>query len=127
MGKKAMYELRVVFLCGAVTGDPKYKKKFAGARETLQRMGCVVLDPTALPEGLQHDAYLQITLQMLRICDGVCVFNDWTNADGARAEIAEAIRLDLPIVRWADFQREYAAVKRELDEISRCIDGRAEF
>ncbi len=127
MGRKAMYELRVVFLCGAVMGDPKYKKKFVGARETLQRMGYVVLDPTALPEGLQHDAYLQITLQMLRICDGVCVFNDWTNSDGARAEIAEAIRLDLPIVRWADFQREYAAVKRELDEISRCIDGRAEF
>jgi hypothetical protein len=110
-------DMRVVFLSGAISSDNGYQDKFTYASITLQRMGYVVLNPALLPDGLQHDQYLRITLAMLHEADGVCAFNDWAESDGARVEIEEALHIGKPIIRWADFQKLFIEEKAEFDAI----------
>ena len=117
--KQAAEEMRVVFLSGAVTHDKNYREKFGLAEQVLSKMGYVVLSPAVLPDGLEYDEYLRITLAMLGEADGVCVFNDWAESNGARVEIEEALHKGMPIVRWADFQKIYLSAKAELDALNK--------
>lgn len=117
--RQAAEEMRVVFLSGAVTLDKNYREKFGLAEQVLNKMGYIVLNPAVLPDGLEYDEYLRITLAMLGEADGVCVFDDWSESNGARVEIEEALHKDMPIVSWLDFQKIYLSAKAELDELDK--------
>ena len=41
--------------------------------------------------------WLKGTMTLLRQCDAVAVFGDWHDSEGTRAELREAVSLDLPI------------------------------
>lgn len=117
--RQAAEEMRVVFLSGAITHDKNYREKFGLAEQVLGEMGYIVLNPAVLPDGLEYDEYLRSTLAMLHGADGVCVFDDWAESNGARTEIEEALHKDMPIVRWADFQKIYLSAKAELDALNK--------
>lgn len=117
--RQAAEEMRVVFLSGAVTLDKNYREKFGLAEQVLSKMGYIVLNPAVLPGGLEYDEYLRITLAMLSEADGVCVFDDWAESNGARVEIEEALHKGMPIVGWLDFQKIYLSAKAELDALDK--------
>lgn len=41
-----------IYIAGKITGDKRYKAKFAAAAKNLQTAGHVVLNPATLPAGL---------------------------------------------------------------------------
>ncbi len=41
-----------VYIAGKISGDPKYREKFAAEQELLEGQGHIVLNPAELPEGL---------------------------------------------------------------------------
>ena len=43
----------IVYLAGKITGDPGYRAKFRAAREKVEWMGHIALDPSVLPEGME--------------------------------------------------------------------------
>lgn len=71
----------------------------------LLMMGYAVHVPhanTAHMDGELPDAcFLQADLTVLRRCDLVVLVPGWRESEGARAEVAEARRLGIPVYEWA--------------------------
>lgn len=82
-----------VFICGKITGDPDYKRKFFDAEKALKDAGYAVMNPAILPsEGFEHDQYMTVTKAMLSVCDAAMYLNDWMDSPGAVEELEEATR-----------------------------------
>lgn len=68
----------VVFIAGPMTGYHNFNRdEFNAEARILEERGFTVLNPAILPDGLQHEQYLQITLSMLEQADGVFLLNGW--------------------------------------------------
>lgn len=93
------FEGKIVFISGAITGIDGYRKIFATAERWLLEQDCTVLNPAVLPpSGLEWDAYLRITMAMVREADVVYVLQNWEHSKGVREELALAARLDKEII-----------------------------
>ena len=66
------------------------------------KLGYAVICPhknTALLDGHCPDSvWLEGDLEMVRRCDVVVAMRDWVNSAGARAEVALANELDIPVI-----------------------------
>lgn len=87
----------IVYISGGITGVVDYKERFAAAEKRLKEKGYIVLNPAALPEGLTHEAYMQICLPMVRVADAIYLLADWQKSPGATAEFFAA-RKDKKII-----------------------------
>ena len=76
-----------VYLAGKITGDPGYRAKFQAARERVEWMGHIALDPSVLPEGMETADYMRICLAMLDSADAIAPLRSWTHSDGAAIEV----------------------------------------
>ena len=78
-----------VYISGAISNDPDYKRKFCNAEKYLTKKGHDVINPafvaTALPK-LEHEQYLHIDKSLIDICDAVYFLKDWGSSKGAREE-----------------------------------------
>lgn len=79
-----------VYIAGKITGDPGYREKFRAAREKVEWMGHVALDPSTLPEGMSPADYMRICTAMLDCADAIGLLQDWADSPGARCEMALA-------------------------------------
>ena len=77
-----------IYIAGKITGDKRYKAKFAAAAKNLQAAGHVVLNPAILPAGLEEWDYMQITLAMLNAADLAVFLPDYQESAGAMIEWA---------------------------------------
>ena len=69
---------------------------------------------TALFDGADDDSlWLQGDLEMLRRCDAVICTDDWKNSTGARAEVALAKELDIPVFETIQTLRHWLAESNE--------------
>jgi hypothetical protein len=72
------------------------------AGRALRRMGFHVFIPhcnSAHEDGQAPDShFLAEGLDFLRLCDAVVLLPGWEASEGARAEVAEAQRLDMPVM-----------------------------
>lgn len=82
-----------VYICGKITGDPDFKKKFYLAEYNFTSLGFVVLNPASLPAGLEYEDYMEICLSMVTVCDILYLLPDWETSPGARRERTRALRL----------------------------------
>lgn len=76
----------VVYLAGPITNVPKYWEAFDFADDVMHALGCVVLNPARLPEGLTNSEYMRICLQMVDTADVVLFLKGWDESDGAWLE-----------------------------------------
>ena len=67
-----------------------YKEIFDVMQKKLEAGGMTVINPAVLPDGLEHDKYMPICLQMIESADAILMFNDWENSKGAMLEKAYA-------------------------------------
>ena len=91
-------EGKIVFIAGAITGIADYKQIFAVAEQRLQKQDSIVLNPAVLPWGMEWEAYLQITKEMVRCADAIYVLQNWGNSRGVREELALAEQLGKEII-----------------------------
>jgi nucleoside 2-deoxyribosyltransferase len=103
---------KVIYIAGKYRGPTPWavEQNIRAAEEVAARvwaMGMVALCPHANSrhmEGVASDEhFLAGTLELMRRCDAVVLVPNWRDSAGARAEVAEAIRLGLPVVySWGD-------------------------
>ena len=87
-----------VYLAGKLTGDPGYRAKFRAARERVEWMGHIALDPSVLPEGMETADYMRICTAMLDSADAIGLLRDWADSPGAKCEMALAQYLGKRII-----------------------------
>lgn len=79
----------LIYISGAISNDPDYKRKFTDAEKKLTIQGHKVINPAfvgvVLPE-LSHNQYLHIDKAMIDICDAVYFLQGWGQSLGAREE-----------------------------------------
>ena len=75
-----------VFLSGPITNDPNYKEHFGSVAEKLTAKGHVVLNPAILPKGLETEEYMSLGLDMMDLCDCICMLKGWKDSRGANVE-----------------------------------------
>nr|DAP20327.1 MAG TPA: N-deoxyribosyltransferase [Caudoviricetes sp.] len=89
--------MKTVYLAGKITGDPNYREKFKIATEWLEAQGYIVLSPTLLPSvGFEYEAYMRMTLAMLKECDQVYFLSDWEESNGAKQEMDYVLKNNIP-------------------------------
>lgn len=76
------------YIAGKITGDEHYREKFRRAEERLQKEGFTVLNPAAMPEGMQPADYMRICIAMIDSADVVAFLPDYASSRGARLEWA---------------------------------------
>ena len=76
-----------VYIAGRITGDPRYREKFAEAEAALREVGHIPLNPAVLPEGMEKADYMRICTAMLDSADTISLLSDWTASPGAQLEL----------------------------------------
>lgn len=75
-----------VYISGPITGTKNYAMRFAEAEARLEKMGFSVFNPARvnaeLPENLEHEEYMEMSMAMLGMCDGIYMLNGWRDSEG---------------------------------------------
>ena len=76
-----------VYIAGRITGDPRYREKFAEAEAALREVWRIPLNPAVPPEGMEAEDYMRICTAMLDSADAIGLLGDWTDSPGAQLEL----------------------------------------
>lgn len=80
-----------IYISGAMRSCPTtYKRKFNEAAKRINANGDIAVNPAILPNGLDHERYMPICLDMIDGADAILMLKDWTTSKGARLEKAYA-------------------------------------
>lgn len=83
--------MKVIYIAGPMSGMPDLgRKHIREAEKRLKEAGYIVLNPSALPKGMEKDRYMPICLAMLEAADAVYMLQGWRSSAGARMERAYA-------------------------------------
>lgn len=75
-----------------MTGLPDFgREQFNRVAAALQERGHAVLNPAALPTGLDRAAYMPICLAMLEAADAIYMLDGWGDSYGANIEFQYAL------------------------------------
>lgn len=91
-----------VYIAGKITGDPRYRDKFAAAEIQLGWQGNTVLNPAELPEGMTPADSHVICLAMIDVADSVVFLPDAKDSAGARLEKAYCEYVGKEMEFWSD-------------------------
>ena len=90
-----------IYLSGAITDNPNFRKEFEIAETNLQDQGFDVINPASvcarLPE-MTHSEYMSICLKMLECCDYIYMMKSWKQSAGAKQELINAKRLQMKVM-----------------------------
>lgn len=97
---------KTIYLSGAISGNPDYRKEFDFAEKELTKRGFFTVNPASL-EGFDtwawEDYMRRDIAELVTKCDAVAIVNDVTNSRGALLEITIARELRLavaPLETW---------------------------
>lgn len=97
-----------VYISEPITGTKDYAMRFAEAEAKLEKMGFSVFNPARvnaeLPENLEHEEYMEMSMAMLGMCDGIYMLNGWRDSRGACREYGYAMGKGLRI--WHEPEEE---------------------
>ena len=89
-----------VYISGAISNDPRYKKKFRKAEKRL-RKHFDVINPakilSGLPKNTPYAAYMDLSLDMVKYADCIYMLKGWCESHGAMLEYNKAKELGLVI------------------------------
>ena len=88
-----------LYICGRVSGDADYQRKFREAEAELRAAGYTgVVNPARLcPLETDWAGAMRTVLKELLDCDGVAVLPDWNKSRGAKLELRIAGELGIEI------------------------------
>lgn len=95
---------KTIYLSGAISGNPDYRKEFAFAEKELIKRGFAVVNP-ALRDGCDTwEEYMRLDIaDLVTKCNAVAIVNDITNSRGALLEFGIAFELGMeirPLNEW---------------------------
>lgn len=89
----------VIYLSGPITGVEKYWEQFEEADDLFHSLGCVVLNPARLPQGLTNSDYMRLCFDMIDTADVVLLLEGWDRSDGATLEREFCRYIGKPVAR----------------------------
>lgn len=124
--------MKVIYIAGKYRGKTPWEveQNIRAAEDVAAKvwaMGHVALCPHAnarhmLPGLISDEAALAGTLELMRRCDAVVLVPNWRDSAGARAEVAEARRLGLPVFGdWVTSPSSESIVAITLEELHEWI------
>lgn len=94
---------KIIFLSGPITGTSDYTSRFAMKEYELHKAGEWVINPAKVCAQIQphemfdHDAYLDVTLSLLKNCTTLYLMEGWEDSEGCQAELRYALMHGLTI------------------------------
>ena len=90
-----------VYISGPVTGIQGYMKNFADAEADIRAAGYIPVNPAKvnamLPDGMQHNEYMTVSIAMLSLCDAIYMLQGWRESRGCSIEFEYAYDHDITI------------------------------
>lgn len=86
-----------VYISGAISTDPNYKKHFKRAERKLIKRGDGVFNPCCIPVIFSYWQFMSIDLAALACCDTIYMLKGWHESRGAKIELARALELGLRV------------------------------
>lgn len=91
----------MIYISGGITGDPDYESHFGNAERMLSNNGEDVVNPARIlqdmPSGLSWARYMDVALDLLRLCDSVYMLRGWEKSYGAQVEYYYAMGCGKPV------------------------------
>lgn len=106
---------RKVYLSGPMTGHPDYKERFGEIAAELEEDGYTVLNPAALPKGLNYGEYFPICIAMIEAAETVLMIPGWHQSKGACMEHMYAKTVGKAIAYYDEKERQPMADLRGLN------------
>jgi len=90
--------MKRIYICGKVTGDPDYKKKFLKEENRLFSLGYEPVNPAVIvPSNKDWSSAMKTVLRAMLLCDGVSLLPDWKKSKGAKIEVRLARELSIEV------------------------------
>jgi hypothetical protein len=85
-----------IYICGEVTGDPNYQKKFLKEENRLFALGYEPVNPASfILRNEEWSKAMRTAIKAMFYCDGISLLPDWKKSKGAKIE--ERLARDLGI------------------------------
>ena len=81
----------LIYISGAIAGEPDYKTRFVAAEAMLQERGHDVINPARLPEGMTKAEYMTLNFADINRADAVYFLRNAHKSAGARLEYDYAV------------------------------------
>jgi len=96
--------MKKIYICGKVTGDPDYDKKFLAEENRLFSLGYEPVNPAAfISRKEEWLKAMQMAIRAMLLCDGVSLLPSWKKSRGARIEASLARDLEMDVrdnLKW---------------------------
>ena len=90
-----------VYISGAITDNPNFKRDFDMAQSILESAGYEVINPAHLCEvipNLEWERYVSIGMDLMDYADAICILPNWEKSKGAGIEKMSAVQRGLVFV-----------------------------
>lgn len=128
--------MKLIYVVGPFRGDNAWEIENNIRRaETLAlsvwRLGAAAICPhtnTRFFSGAAPDeVWLAGDIEILRRCDAIILTDNWERSSGARAEVAEAYRVGIPVFTQLYDLEEWLRVQVEVDECKKIESERKQY
>lgn len=76
-----------LFLSGAISNYPNYKKEFEFFKYKLEQMGHTVISPAdVVPPNIDYEEQMKLCFILIDFCQAVCFMPNWHSSSGSRRE-----------------------------------------
>jgi hypothetical protein len=90
--------MKKIYICGKVSGDPDYNKKFLKEEKRLLSHGYEPINPTAIiSHKTEWAEAMRIAIRAMLLCDGISLLPDWKKSRGAKIEVRLARELCIEV------------------------------
>ena len=93
--------MKKLYISGKITGTTDYMERFEKAQAELEAKGYSVINPAAvnamLPQNTTWEQYMDMSMTMLGMCDGIYMLDGWEKSNGSSMEFERAKKLGLEI------------------------------
>ena len=93
---------KTIYISGKITGTTDYMERFSKAQAELEEKGYSVINPAAvnsmLPKNTTWKQYMDMSMTMLGMCDGIYMLKGWEKSCGANRELGYAMAKDMIIM-----------------------------
>nr|DAE21251.1 MAG TPA: CMP/hydroxymethyl CMP hydrolase [Caudovirales sp. ctkvU4] len=80
----------VCYVSGPISGVENYRDNFREAEELLNGLGCPVINPAHMPEGLAYEAYFPTCFAQISVSKSICLLPGYEKSIGVAREVKKA-------------------------------------